>query len=236
MQDFDPTDEELIRRACLEADEAPFEKLVNRYSDQLVTHAIARCSPASTTRDIGFGKDVAQMTWIKVHRNRCKFEDDTPGSFRRWIFTINRNNALDACRHRGRLPDLSINDPNSPHPVSNDQPAIDNLDELEALRLCRESYRDDPQVETFIQCHFEGVTVKAIAEKREPDIVARYDQARAKAKEQVRQDETISKALLRIAPDVVAEFERVTSNIYSDISRGKTTLVNCVRRRLGLDS
>ena len=48
-------------------------------------------------------EDVASETWLQVVRDLCMFSGSAD-DFRRWLFTIGRNRAIDAARARSRRP------------------------------------------------------------------------------------------------------------------------------------
>lgn len=82
------SDEELMDRYCA-GDRAAFEQLFERYSRRLVRFLTGMVGPTQA-------KDVAQVTFLKVHENRHRYR--VGASAASWIFTIARNSALDFLR------------------------------------------------------------------------------------------------------------------------------------------
>jgi len=82
-------------RAAQRGDEQAFRKLVERYQRRVVQLALGM------TKDPDEAMDIAQETFVKVHRYLPYFKGDS--SFYTWTYRIAMNLCLDAQRRRGRL-------------------------------------------------------------------------------------------------------------------------------------
>src|SRR5258706_16381313 len=88
-------DDLALVRAAQKGDEQAFRKLVERYQRRVVQ--LAR----GMTKDPDEAMDIAQETFVKVHRYLPSFKGDS--SFSTWPYRIAMNRCLDAQRRRGRL-------------------------------------------------------------------------------------------------------------------------------------
>jgi RNA polymerase sigma-70 factor (ECF subfamily) len=96
------SDEQLLARH-LYGDGRAFEQLVKRYRGDLI---------AFLTRlmgDISHAEDVAQETFLRLHRSADKFESSR--GLRPWIFSIAANAARDHYRFHARRPATSLHQP-----------------------------------------------------------------------------------------------------------------------------
>lgn len=91
-------DEELAARATTGSDDH-FAALVQRYSAPVYRIAYG------VTGDSREAEDVAQETFVKLHRSLPQFQKDR--AFRPWLFTIAVNTARSALRKRGSRPEVS---------------------------------------------------------------------------------------------------------------------------------
>ena len=82
-------------KAAQRGDEQAFRKLVERYQRRVVQLALGM------TKDPDEAMDIAQETFVKVHRYLPSFKGDS--SFFTWTYRIAMNLCLDAQRRRGRL-------------------------------------------------------------------------------------------------------------------------------------
>jgi RNA polymerase sigma-70 factor (ECF subfamily) len=87
------TDQELMRRICLDDEEA-FALLVHRYERELFAYL---------RRYLGnpqLAEDVFQATFLRVHRRRDTYK--TSHAFRPWLYAIATNQAIDVQRQNRR--------------------------------------------------------------------------------------------------------------------------------------
>jgi RNA polymerase sigma-70 factor (ECF subfamily) len=88
-----PDDRALVERAQ-RGDQAAFRMLVERYQRRVVSHAL------SMVKDPDEAMDIAQETFVRVHRYLPSFKGDS--SFFTWTWRIATNLCLDAARKKGR--------------------------------------------------------------------------------------------------------------------------------------
>jgi RNA polymerase sigma-70 factor, ECF subfamily len=88
-------DDPALVRAAQRGDEQAFRKLVERYHRRVVQLALGM------TKDPDEAMDIAQETFVKVHRYLPSFKGDS--SFYTWTYRIAMNLCLDAQRRRGRF-------------------------------------------------------------------------------------------------------------------------------------
>lgn len=88
----DISDEELMDNYCA-GDSSAFAEIYQRYNGRLIGFLV---------KMVGYTQahDVAQVTFMKVHKNRHKYRSNH--KFASWIFTIARNTALDHLRSAPR--------------------------------------------------------------------------------------------------------------------------------------
>jgi len=87
-------DDRALVKAAQRGDEQAFRKLVERYQRRVVQLALGM------TRDPDEAMDIAQETFVRVHRYLPSFKGDS--SFFTWTYRIAMNLCLDAQRRRGR--------------------------------------------------------------------------------------------------------------------------------------
>ena len=87
-------DDRALVRAAQRGDDQAFRKLVERYQRRVVQLALGM------TKDPDEAMDIAQETFVKVHRYLPSFKGDS--SFFTWTYRIAMNLCLDAQRRRGR--------------------------------------------------------------------------------------------------------------------------------------
>jgi RNA polymerase sigma-70 factor, ECF subfamily len=88
-----PDDRTLVERAQ-RGDGSAFRTLVERYHRRVVAHAL------SMVKDPDEAMDIAQETFVRVHRYLPSFKGDS--SFFTWTWRIATNLCLDAARKKGR--------------------------------------------------------------------------------------------------------------------------------------
>lgn len=82
--------DELLILKCQEGDTKAFELLIKRWNKKLIYFA------CKFTHDIVVAQDVAQNTWIAIHKGLYKLQD--PSKFSTWAFRITYNKTMDALR------------------------------------------------------------------------------------------------------------------------------------------
>jgi RNA polymerase sigma-70 factor, ECF subfamily len=92
-------DRELVERAQ-RGDPAAFRTLVERYQRRIVAHAL------SMVKDADEAMDIAQETFVRVHRYLPSFKGEA--SFFTWTWRISTNLCLDAARKKGRAERLGL--------------------------------------------------------------------------------------------------------------------------------
>ncbi|HEU5114213.1 MAG TPA: RNA polymerase sigma factor, partial [Candidatus Paceibacterota bacterium] len=93
------TDADLME-AAKRGDIRAFDELVSRYSDRVYSFV------SRIVGEGGAAEDAAQEAFIKVWKNRKKFEPEK--NFKSWLFTIARNAAYDILRKRKDRPFSSL--------------------------------------------------------------------------------------------------------------------------------
>jgi RNA polymerase sigma-70 factor (ECF subfamily) len=82
-------------RAAQKGDQTAFRQLVERYQRRVYQHALGM------TKDPDEAMDIAQETFVRVHRYLPSFKGDS--SFFTWTYRIATNLCLDAQRKKSRL-------------------------------------------------------------------------------------------------------------------------------------
>src|SRR5262245_21453549 len=90
------TDEDLVRDARA-GDADAVAVLVSRHRSRLRAE-VRRTVRGIVRRRVG-DSDVVQDAWVAAFASLDDFEDQGPGSFRRWLVQIVRHKARDAVRH-----------------------------------------------------------------------------------------------------------------------------------------
>src|SRR5207253_11362982 len=93
-------DDRSLVKAAQRGDEQAFRKLVERYQRRVVQLALGM------TKDPDEAMDIAQETFVKVHRYLPSFKGDS--SFYTWTYRIAMNLCLDVQRRRGRLERIDL--------------------------------------------------------------------------------------------------------------------------------
>lgn len=101
----DGSDEQLLARHLF-GDGLAFEQLVKRYRGELVAFLTRLMGDAS------HAEDVAQETFLRLHRSAEKFESSR--GLRPWLFSIAANAARDHYRYHARRPATSLHTPARP--------------------------------------------------------------------------------------------------------------------------
>lgn len=137
------TDEELMAR-YQNADEPSFTELVRRYKSRLVNTAYR------VVNDYDKAQDVAQETFLRVHRNAHRYRNIA--KFSTWIYTIALNVARNELRNTKRKRLVSLDSFGSAQDAESDRTTYDIPDES--------ARPDDDTHNTQLRAIFE----KAIAE------------------------------------------------------------------------
>jgi RNA polymerase sigma-70 factor (ECF subfamily) len=95
-------DDRALVKAAQRGDEQAFRKLVERYQRRVVQLALGM------TKDPDEAMDIAQETFVKVHRYLPSFKGDS--SFFTWTYRIAMNLCLDAQRRKARSERLDLAD------------------------------------------------------------------------------------------------------------------------------
>ena len=96
------SDEELMQR-YQEGSAAAFDELYEKYRRPLYGFLVNHSGRSRQEVD-----EVFQETWLKLVRNRKRF--DSSQLFGPWLFTIARNCLVDRWRHLGRISSLHVSD------------------------------------------------------------------------------------------------------------------------------
>lgn len=162
-----PTDERLVQN-YLAGDQAGFELLVRRYSQDLYQFVLRFTSSAVAA------EDVVQETFLQMHHSAASF--DPARRFKPWLFTIAANKARDYLRKRQRRRELPIDaqmdreDPSGRSFVdllaADDESAVDEMLLQERRRAVRKSAENLPIKlrEVLILAYYHRLAYKEIAE------------------------------------------------------------------------
>jgi RNA polymerase sigma-70 factor, ECF subfamily len=93
-------DDRTLVKAAQTGDAQAFRALVQRYQRRVVQLALAM------TKDADEAMDIAQETFVRVHRYLPSFKGDS--SFFTWTYRIAMNLCLDAQRRKGRLERVDV--------------------------------------------------------------------------------------------------------------------------------
>ena len=93
-------DDRTLVKAAQAGDAKAFRALVERYQRRVVQLALAM------TKDADEAMDIAQETFVRVHRHLPSFKGDS--SFFTWTYRIAMNLCLDAQRRKGRLERVDV--------------------------------------------------------------------------------------------------------------------------------
>ncbi|HXV62907.1 MAG TPA: sigma-70 family RNA polymerase sigma factor [Vicinamibacteria bacterium] len=145
-------DEELLSR-YLDGDERAFEELVVRYEAR-VRNLVIRL-----LKDYSLAEDVAQETFLTVHRRARNFRGS--GTFRSWLFRIAINRAQDELRRRNRRREVELErDRPWPEPAARTHEGLDaRWDTARALDALRPEHRL-----AIVLREVEGLSYREIAE------------------------------------------------------------------------
>ena len=150
------SDEELMRR-YQKGEPQAFELLFDRYEGRLRGFLIKRLPPHKKQE----AEDLFQMTWLKVHNNRSKFNIDQ--KFAPWFYTIALNNIRDYMRSPSSTQsDLFFED--SQFVSSNEQNAESTAIKKESFDQLIGALKDlpDRQREIVLLSDWEGFASKEI--------------------------------------------------------------------------
>ncbi len=89
-------------RSYLNGDDDAFREIIDRYHNSISLYI------NSIVKDICAAEEIMQNTFVKLAVNKPVFKGKS--SFKTWVFTIARNNALDWIKHRSRYADQSIDE------------------------------------------------------------------------------------------------------------------------------
>jgi RNA polymerase sigma-70 factor (ECF subfamily) len=118
-------------RQAQTGDQEGFRLLWVSYQPRVLRYLTARGTPSP--------EDVASETWFRVAREIRRFTGG-PEEFASWLFTVARNQAIDAARYGRRRPVVPVPPEDLPDRAAAGDPAQEVLDRLstrEALALIR---------------------------------------------------------------------------------------------------
>ncbi len=147
--------DEALMEGYQAGDEKAFNALFARYENRLYNFFLRRFGDANTADDL------YQTTWLKVHRNRNRF--DPTKSFRVWLFTIAYNLLKDEYKRSEKFREYYSDE----LPDGKDQrvgPEI-QLEQAEMKEIIRRALDTLPesQREILILSKFEGMKYREIA-------------------------------------------------------------------------
>lgn len=109
----DLADRDRMRR-LVQGDDLALDELMNRHAGALTAYL------ERLTGDRSAAQDLAEETFVRLYRNRARFQPHRP--FGTWIYTIATNLGRDHLRWRGRRPSVGLDDTDA-----NAQPIRDTL-------------------------------------------------------------------------------------------------------------
>lgn len=151
---MDDRDDSSLAVAASHGDEAAFKTLFDRYNEQLV-----RKTAGQLRGDWSGAEDVAQATWLRVHR-RLDSYDPTKRPFGVWLHTVRVRMCLNYIRSRRRLP-RTFADAGELHNVAESSKTaasrLDSLDKLppelgDAVRVVYLEDRSFPDAAKILGC------------------------------------------------------------------------------------
>jgi RNA polymerase sigma-70 factor (ECF subfamily) len=83
--------DELLILKCQEGDGKAFELIIKRWNKKLISFAY------KITRDLDSAHDIAQESWISIHKGLRKLQE--PSKFSSWAFRITYNKSMDYLRY-----------------------------------------------------------------------------------------------------------------------------------------
>jgi len=126
---------ETVEASALErarrGDEAGFLELYRVWQPRLLRYLRIREGEAAD--------DLAAETWLQVVRDLPRFAGDTDG-FRRWLFTLARNRAIDAGRRDARAPVVLVEDVTTLYDAPTaalDEQALEHISTARAVAIVR---------------------------------------------------------------------------------------------------
>jgi RNA polymerase sigma-70 factor, ECF subfamily len=82
--------DELLVLKCQDGDQKAFELIINRWNKKLISFAY------KFTKNIDSARDIAQESWISIHKGINRLKD--PSKFSTWAFRITYNKSMDYLR------------------------------------------------------------------------------------------------------------------------------------------
>ncbi|MEM1224975.1 MAG: RNA polymerase sigma factor [Planctomycetota bacterium] len=167
------SDDQIIRQVVA-GDTSAFESLISRHGDSI--HRFI----CGVLGDLHGAEDVAQQTWLNVHRNLGQFDSDR-GSFKTWMLRIARNLAFNQLRKTRRSPvcfGTSLPDPVDP------RSALDGLQIQEEFARLDAALAQLPsnQRSAWTLSELEGLTQREISQvEGVPEGTVKSRVSRAKA-------------------------------------------------------
>ncbi len=150
------SEQKIIRKAA-KGDRLAFRELVLENS-----HAMFRLAWRLTS-DEGAAEDVVQEAFIKAWRNIGKFRMES--SFKSWLHRITVNTAMDYLRKQARRKQFETAEPEFESiTAGSETPAIDTQIDIRARTRAAMMKLSDTERSALLLKHFEGHSIKEIAQ------------------------------------------------------------------------
>jgi len=150
------SEQKIIRKAA-KGDRLAFRELVLENS-----HAMFRLAWRLTS-DEGTAEDVVQEAFIKAWRNIGKFRMES--SFKSWLHRITVNTAMDYLRKQARRKQFETAEPEFESiTAGSETPAIDTQIDIRARTRAAMMKLSDTERSALLLKHFEGHSIKEIAQ------------------------------------------------------------------------
>lgn len=138
-------------------DEKQFTELYNKHSQTLFGRAM------TLTRDIVKAKDLSQETWLRIYKNREKFEMGS--NFEAWSTTILKNVFISGFRRQKTRPQLSNKEENTFGRINHPE-SYDNINSVLAAEFIEDIINNlRPTSAEPLKLFIEGYSYEEIAEK-----------------------------------------------------------------------
>jgi len=146
------SDEELMRWHASEGERSAFEELFRRYAGRLHGYFLRTTSRPELSRDM------AQQTFLHVHRARADFRHGSP--FKPWLYTIASNVRREHFRRRRRKPETSYD------PVRHGEPQVGPQVSSATDRTVRRALEQlsSSQQEVIVLHWYEGLSFREIGQ------------------------------------------------------------------------
>ena len=147
--------DEALMEGYKAGDEKAFNALFARYENRLYNFFLRRFGDANTADDL------YQTTWLKVHRNRNRF--DPTKSFRVWLFTIAYNLLKDEYKRSAKIRETHSDElPEGKDPRVSPEIQLEQAEMKEIVRRALDTLPES-QREILILSKYEGMSYSEIA-------------------------------------------------------------------------